>query len=61
MGDSQMPKDIGTFDLPSSRLVHEPLRACASAEEFIKQLLQFDQELAKERQEAEDAGEVSFL
>ena len=36
------------------------LQACASAEEFMKQLPQFDKELAKQRQEAEDAGEVSF-
>ncbi|GAY58015.1 hypothetical protein CUMW_183840 [Citrus unshiu] len=33
-------------------------KACASAEEFMKQLPQFDKELAKQRQEAEDAGEV---
>ncbi|KAJ0085788.1 hypothetical protein Patl1_07716 [Pistacia atlantica] len=48
-------------DLPVHSLVPEPLRTCASAEEFTKQLLQYDQELSKERQEAEDAGEVSFV
>lgn len=45
-------------DLPVRSLVPEPLKACASAEEFMKQLPQFDEELAKQRQEAEDAGEV---
>ncbi|XP_024044172.1 bifunctional aspartokinase/homoserine dehydrogenase 1, chloroplastic [Citrus clementina] len=45
-------------DLPVQSLVPEPLKACASAEEFMKQLPQFDKELAKQRQEAEDAGEV---
>ncbi|XP_044511708.1 bifunctional aspartokinase/homoserine dehydrogenase 1, chloroplastic-like [Mangifera indica] len=45
-------------DLPVHSLVPEPLRACASAEEFMKQLPQYDQELANERKEAEDAGEV---
>ncbi|KAJ0024390.1 hypothetical protein Pint_07611 [Pistacia integerrima] len=37
------------------------LPVCTSAKEFMKQLPQFDQELAKETQEAEDAGEVSFV
>ncbi|XP_016472119.1 bifunctional aspartokinase/homoserine dehydrogenase, chloroplastic [Nicotiana tabacum] len=45
-------------DIPVQSLVPEPLRDCASAEEFMQQLPQFDQQLAKQRQEAEDAGEV---
>uniref|UniRef100_A0A2C9U2Q5 Homoserine dehydrogenase n=1 Tax=Manihot esculenta TaxID=3983 RepID=A0A2C9U2Q5_MANES len=45
-------------DIPVQSLVPEPLRASASAEEFMKQLPQFDQDLAKERKEAEDAGDV---
>ncbi|XP_038717886.1 bifunctional aspartokinase/homoserine dehydrogenase 1, chloroplastic-like isoform X1 [Tripterygium wilfordii] len=45
-------------DLPVQNLVPEPLQASASAEEFMKQLPQFDKAMAKQRQEAEDAGEV---
>lgn len=45
-------------DLPVRSLVPEPLRACASADEFMQKLPQFDKDLAKERQEAEEAGEV---
>ncbi|KAK2658770.1 hypothetical protein Ddye_005303 [Dipteronia dyeriana] len=45
-------------DLPIQSLVPEPLRACASVGEFMENLPQFDQDLAKERQQAEDAGEV---
>ncbi|XP_057993858.1 bifunctional aspartokinase/homoserine dehydrogenase 1, chloroplastic isoform X1 [Hevea brasiliensis] len=45
-------------DIPVQSLVPEPLRASASAEEFIEQLPQFDQDMAKERQEAEDSGDV---
>ncbi|KAJ4713813.1 Aspartokinase-homoserine dehydrogenase [Melia azedarach] len=45
-------------DLPVGSLVPEPLKACASAEEFMQRLPQFDQELAKQKQEAEDAGQV---
>ncbi|KAK0576084.1 hypothetical protein LWI29_011606 [Acer saccharum] len=45
-------------DLPIQSLVPEPLRACASVGEFMEKLPQFDQDLAKERQQAEDAGEV---
>lgn len=36
------------------------LQASASAEEFMKQLPQFDQDMAKERQNAEDSGDVSI-
>ncbi|KAF2284410.1 hypothetical protein GH714_021573 [Hevea brasiliensis] len=45
-------------DIPVQSLVPEPLRASASAEAFMKQLPQFDQDMAKERQKAEDAGDV---
>ncbi|GLU16268.1 hypothetical protein SLE2022_327090 [Rubroshorea leprosula] len=45
-------------DIPIQSLVPEPLRASASAEEFMKQLQLFDQDWAKERKEAEEAGEV---
>ncbi|KAJ6433714.1 hypothetical protein OIU84_017418 [Salix udensis] len=45
-------------DIPVQNLVPEPLRACASAEEFMQQLPQFDNEMARARQEAEDAGDV---
>uniref|UniRef100_A0A5B6ZRE9 ACT domain-containing protein n=1 Tax=Davidia involucrata TaxID=16924 RepID=A0A5B6ZRE9_DAVIN len=45
-------------DIPVQSLVPEPLRASASSEEFLQQLPQFDQDLAKKRQDAEDAGEV---
>ncbi|GAV59376.1 AA_kinase domain-containing protein/Homoserine_dh domain-containing protein/ACT domain-containing protein/NAD_binding_3 domain-containing protein [Cephalotus follicularis] len=45
-------------DIPVQSLVPEPLRAIASADEFMQQLPQFDEELSKERQDAEDAGEV---
>lgn len=37
------------------------LQAAASADEFMQQLPQFDQELTNKLQEAEDAGEVSLL
>jgi len=36
------------------------LQASASAEEFMQQLPQFDNEMARARQEAEDAGDVSI-
>ena len=36
------------------------LQACASAEEFMQHLPQFDNEMARARQEAEDAGDVSI-
>ncbi|KAK3229724.1 hypothetical protein Dsin_001605 [Dipteronia sinensis] len=45
-------------DLPVQSLVPEPLRACASAGEFMEKLPQFDLDLAKERQHADDVGEV---
>ncbi|XP_010273647.1 PREDICTED: bifunctional aspartokinase/homoserine dehydrogenase 1, chloroplastic-like [Nelumbo nucifera] len=45
-------------DIPVQSLVPEPLRASASAEEFMQQLPQFDQQMAKNRQDAEAAGEV---
>uniref|UniRef100_A0A5B6ZUG9 ACT domain-containing protein n=1 Tax=Davidia involucrata TaxID=16924 RepID=A0A5B6ZUG9_DAVIN len=45
-------------DIPVQSLVPEPLRASVSAEEFLQKLPQFDQELAKKRKDAEDAGEV---
>ncbi|XP_022718393.1 bifunctional aspartokinase/homoserine dehydrogenase 1, chloroplastic isoform X2 [Durio zibethinus] len=45
-------------DIPVQSLVPEPLRATASAEDFMEQLPQFDKDLARERQEAEESGEV---
>ncbi|KAL0351256.1 UNVERIFIED_CONTAM: Bifunctional aspartokinase/homoserine dehydrogenase, chloroplastic [Sesamum calycinum] len=45
-------------DIPVQSLVPEPLKDSASAEEFMEKLPQYDQDLAKERQEAEAAGEV---
>ncbi|KAJ8769954.1 hypothetical protein K2173_009036 [Erythroxylum novogranatense] len=45
-------------DIPVESLVPEPLKASASAEEFMRQLPQFDQDIAKKRQEAEKAGDV---
>ncbi|KAL4017369.1 hypothetical protein IC575_020921 [Cucumis melo] len=45
-------------DIPVENLVPEPLRASASAEEFMQQLPQFDADLTRKRQEAENAGEV---
>ncbi|CAL1363992.1 unnamed protein product [Linum trigynum] len=45
-------------DIPVQSLVPEPLRASASAEEFMNQLPQFDQDIAKERQAAEAEGYV---
>ncbi|CAM8989189.1 unnamed protein product [Rhodiola kirilowii] len=45
-------------DIPIQTLVPEPLKASGSVEEFMRQLPQFDQEIAQERQSAEDAGEV---
>ncbi|KAF8104171.1 hypothetical protein N665_0177s0027 [Sinapis alba] len=44
--------------LPVQSLVPKPLQACASADEFMQKLPQFDEELSKQRQEAEAAGEV---
>ncbi|XP_075486505.1 bifunctional aspartokinase/homoserine dehydrogenase, chloroplastic-like [Primulina tabacum] len=45
-------------DIPVQTLVPEPLKDSASPELFLQQLSQFDVDLAKQRQEAEDAGEV---
>ncbi|CAL1409790.1 unnamed protein product [Linum trigynum] len=45
-------------DIPVQSLVPEPLRSSASAEEFMNQLPQFDQDIAKERQAAEAEGYV---
>ncbi|KAB1210963.1 Bifunctional aspartokinase/homoserine dehydrogenase, chloroplastic [Morella rubra] len=45
-------------DIPVENLVPEPLRASASAEEFMRQLPQFDQDMTKKLKDAEDAGEV---
>ncbi|KAJ9676289.1 hypothetical protein PVL29_025014 [Vitis rotundifolia] len=45
-------------DTPVQSLVPEPLRATASADEFMQQLPQYDIDLAKQLQDAEDAGEV---
>lgn len=45
-------------DTPVQSLVPEPLRATASADEFMQQLPQYDKDLAKQLQDAEDAGEV---
>lgn len=45
-------------DIPVQTLVPEPLKDIASPELFLQQLSQFDVDLAKQRQEAEDAGEV---
>ncbi|KAK6937964.1 Aspartate/homoserine dehydrogenase, NAD-binding [Dillenia turbinata] len=45
-------------DIPVQSLVPEPLRASASAEEFMQQLPQFDKQLTDQRAEAENAGEV---
>ncbi|OIT24865.1 bifunctional aspartokinasehomoserine dehydrogenase 1, chloroplastic [Nicotiana attenuata] len=50
--------ELELSDIPVQSLVPEPLRATASAEDFLLQLPQFDQELSKQKQEAEDAGEV---
>ncbi|CAK9170863.1 unnamed protein product, partial [Ilex paraguariensis] len=47
-------------DIPVMNLVPEPLRGTTSAEEFLQQLPQFDENLAKQRQDAEEAGEVSI-
>ncbi|KAK4391329.1 Bifunctional aspartokinase/homoserine dehydrogenase 1, chloroplastic [Sesamum angolense] len=45
-------------DIPVQSLVPEPLKDSASPEEFMEKLPQYDQDLAKQRQEAEAAGEV---
>ncbi|KAI3878928.1 hypothetical protein MKX03_037325 [Papaver bracteatum] len=45
-------------DIQVDSLVPEPLKASASAEEFLRRLPEFDQEIAKKRLDAEAAGEV---
>ncbi|TKY59947.1 Bifunctional aspartokinase/homoserine dehydrogenase 2 [Spatholobus suberectus] len=45
-------------NIPVESLVPEPLRACASAQEFMQELPKFDQEFAKKQEDAENAGEV---
>ncbi|KAK9724171.1 hypothetical protein RND81_05G053600 [Saponaria officinalis] len=45
-------------DIPTESLVPGPLRATASAEEYMQQLPQFDQDWTQKLQAAEDAGEV---
>ncbi|KAF5954813.1 hypothetical protein HYC85_007669 [Camellia sinensis] len=45
-------------NIPIESLVPEPLRGSASAEEFLQQLPQYDQDMANKRQDAEEAGEV---
>uniref|UniRef100_A0A0D3A4H7 homoserine dehydrogenase n=1 Tax=Brassica oleracea var. oleracea TaxID=109376 RepID=A0A0D3A4H7_BRAOL len=45
-------------DLPIRSLVPEPLKGGTSAEEFMEKLPQYDGDLAKERLEAENSGEV---
>ncbi|XP_011036271.1 PREDICTED: bifunctional aspartokinase/homoserine dehydrogenase 2, chloroplastic-like [Populus euphratica] len=45
-------------DIPVQSLVPQPLRASTSVEEYMQRLPQFDSEMARERQEAEDAGDV---
>ncbi|KAL0359968.1 UNVERIFIED_CONTAM: Bifunctional aspartokinase/homoserine dehydrogenase 1, chloroplastic [Sesamum radiatum] len=45
-------------DIPVQSLVPEPLKDSGSAEEFMEKLPQYDQDLAKQRQEAEATGEV---
>ncbi|OAY68744.1 Bifunctional aspartokinase/homoserine dehydrogenase 1, chloroplastic [Ananas comosus] len=45
-------------DIPVRSLVPEPLKACSSAEEFMQKLPSFDEELARERKDAEASGDV---
>ncbi|KAL2615999.1 hypothetical protein AAZV13_08G098700 [Glycine max] len=45
-------------NIPVESLVPEPLRACASAQEFMQELPKFDQEFTKKQEDAENAGEV---
>uniref|UniRef100_A0A803NJ80 ACT domain-containing protein n=1 Tax=Cannabis sativa TaxID=3483 RepID=A0A803NJ80_CANSA len=45
-------------DIPVESLVPEPLNACASSEEFMEKLPEFDYDLANKRQVAEDEGDV---
>ncbi|RAL50348.1 hypothetical protein DM860_008022 [Cuscuta australis] len=50
--------ELELSDVSVKNLVPQPLRAIASAEEFMQQLPQFDEDLANQRQEAEAVGEV---
>lgn len=45
-------------DIPVQNLVPEQLRDCASSEEFMQKLPNFDDRFSKERNDAEAAGEV---
>ncbi|KAK1273697.1 hypothetical protein QJS04_geneDACA009811 [Acorus gramineus] len=45
-------------DIPVRSLVPEQLMSVTSAEEFMRELPKFDDNIAKERQDAESAGEV---
>ncbi|KQJ89734.1 bifunctional aspartokinase/homoserine dehydrogenase 2, chloroplastic isoform X2 [Brachypodium distachyon] len=45
-------------DIPVKSLVPEPLTSCSSADEFMQKLPSFDQDWARQRHEAEAAGEV---
>lgn len=47
-----------TFDMDIPMIL---LQASASAEEFLQQLPQYDQDMTNNRQVAEDAGEVSIF
>ncbi|XP_047329938.1 bifunctional aspartokinase/homoserine dehydrogenase, chloroplastic-like [Impatiens glandulifera] len=45
-------------DIPIESLVPEPLQDCASAEEYMKQLPEYDQDMTDKKNEADEAGEV---
>ncbi|KAK3121539.1 hypothetical protein QOZ80_8BG0655720 [Eleusine coracana subsp. coracana] len=45
-------------DIPVRSLVPKALRSCTSADEYMQKLLSFDQDWARERKDAEAAGEV---
>ncbi|KAF3337652.1 bifunctional aspartokinase/homoserine dehydrogenase 1 [Carex littledalei] len=45
-------------DIPVQSLVPEPLSVCSTADEFMQKLPSFDAELAQERNNASDSGEV---
>nr|CAB3480738.1 unnamed protein product [Digitaria exilis] len=45
-------------DIPVRSLVPEALRSCTSADEYLQKLPSFDQDWARERNDAEAAGEV---
>ncbi|KAF3663243.1 Pentatricopeptide repeat-containing protein [Capsicum annuum] len=50
--------DLELSDIPVQSLVPEPLRATVFADDFLHDLPKFDEELSKQRQVAEDEGEV---